>query len=196
MKKNDSRSRAILAALLAAHASGVWAEGGSFYGKVIGVGDGDTITVIDEIRNKHTIRLAFIDAPETSCHSKKPNPRDEQCQETAQDYGKLAKNNLVSLVYQSVVKVDVLPGSTYGREIGIIYRQQDQSLLNVNFEQVRNGYAWFYRRYAKQQLAPDDYELFSKAEQAARDARKGLWSNPSPTPPWEYRENDRKQKFY
>jgi len=35
-------------------------------GKVVGVSDGDTITVLDDQKRQHKIRLDGIDAPETT----------------------------------------------------------------------------------------------------------------------------------
>ena len=52
---------------------------------------------------------------------------------------------------------------------------------SLNQELVRQGMAWHYRRYA-----PHDSTL-SRRESEARAARRGLWSQPNPVPPWEWR---------
>jgi len=46
---------------------------------------------------------------------------------------------------------------------------------------VAEGYAWHYKQYSK------DADLV-KAEKEAREAKKGLWADPNPVPPWEYRK--------
>ena len=63
-------------------------------------------------------------------------------------------------------------------------------LLNdrdMNLEQVRAGMAWHYKKYQKEQT-PTDRELYSKAEIDAKNAGRGLWYDPEPVPPWEYRK--------
>jgi len=52
---------------------------------------------------------------------------------------------------------------------------------SFNREMVRSGYAWWYRKYA-----PGDREL-ERLESEAREAKRGLWSQPNPTPPWDWR---------
>jgi micrococcal nuclease len=133
------------------------------YGKVVGVSDGDTITVLDSANMPHKIRLNQIDAPEKR-----------------QDFGQRSKQSLSDLVFGRNVQVDVSTRDRYGREIG-------QVLVNgtdANLEQVKRGLAWVYRRYAK------DRAYFA-AEEAARAIRIGLWSQPNPTPPWEFRHTRR-----
>jgi micrococcal nuclease len=129
------------------------------YGKVVGVSDGDTITVLDSANTRHKIRLNQIDAPEKR-----------------QAFGQRSKQSLSDLVFGKNVQVDVSTRDRYGREIG-------QVLVNgtdANLEQVKRGLAWVYRQYAK------DRAYFA-AEEAARANRIGLWSQPNPTPPWEFR---------
>ena len=46
---------------------------------------------------------------------------------------------------------------------------------------VQDGLAWHYKQYSK-----DD--KMAKAEVEARESKKGLWSDPNPVPPWEYRK--------
>ena len=75
----------------------------------------------------------------------------------------------------------------YQRILGkVLLSDQD-----VNFEQIRAGLAWHYKKYQKEQ-APADRELYSKAEIEAREAKRGLWHDPEPIPPWEYRRSRRK----
>jgi hypothetical protein len=53
---------------------------------------------------------------------------------------------------------------------------------NLNQEIVRAGLAWWYERYARRETVLQDLE------QEARDAKRGLWSEPKPVAPWEWRK--------
>jgi endonuclease YncB( thermonuclease family) len=180
-----------LAVMLTAASTGVWAEGGSFVGRVVGVTDGDTITVLDRGNSQHTIRMAYIDAPETTCHANKPSAYDDACIDHGQPFAKASKKALSNMVYAQEVSVSVLPGSSYGREIGTVYVYNHGNLLNVNYEMVKSGMAWFYRYYAKKQLGSSDFEAFSQAESHAQATGMGLWKDKNPTPPWDYRHENK-----
>jgi micrococcal nuclease len=54
--------------------------------------------------------------------------------------------------------------------------------MNLNQELVKDGWCWWYRKYA-----PGNVTL-EQLDTEAREARKGLWANPHPVPPWEWRE--------
>lgn len=133
----------------------------SLEGKVVGVHDGDTITVLDAQKTQHKIRLAQIDAPEIS-----------------QAWGKNSKKALSDLVYGKIVYVEVESTDHYGREVGTIFVDD----IDVNKKQVATGNAWVYLRYFY------DNDLL-KLERQARNNRLGLWSSGDATPPWEYRRN-------
>lgn len=128
-------------------------------GKVVGVIDGDTVTVLDSDKTQHKIRLYGIDAPERK-----------------QDFGQRSKQVLSSLVYESDVKVMYKEKDRYGRVIGKIYCKD----LYVNAEMIRKGMAWHYKQYSKDQDLAD-------LEEKARSERLGVWSKKNPTPPWEFR---------
>ena len=157
-------------------------------GVVVSVTDGDTLTVLDADKREHVVRLFAIDAPETSCHAQKPSAFDDACQERAQPFGHSAKKTLSSMVFGKEVRVDVQPGRTYGREIGTVWVGN----INANLELVRSGYAWMYRQYAKRGLASADFQEMEDAERKAQEKGIGLWSNPNPTPPWDYRHGGAK----
>jgi endonuclease YncB( thermonuclease family) len=128
-------------------------------GRVVGVHDGDTITVLDASKKQYKIRFAQIDAPESR-----------------QDFGQVSKQLLSDLVFGKQVTVDVETTDKYGRTVGkVIVDGKD-----TNLEQVRRGMAWVYRQYAH------DPAYFS-AEESAKAARLGLWSRPDAVPPWEFR---------
>lgn len=132
-------------------------------GRVIAVLDGDTIEVLPPTLQPVRVRLANIDAPEKR-----------------QPFGARAKQHLATLVYQR--QVDILSDSTdrYGRTIGMVRLQG----ADVNREMIAAGMAWAYRAYLR------DQSLLA-IEAAARQQQKGLWQDPAPIPPWDYRANTR-----
>src|SRR5262249_11940245 len=133
-------------------------------GKVISISDGDTITVLDSSQHQHKIRLNGIDAPESS-----------------QDFGSGSKQSLSDLVFGKTVTIISSKKDKYGRALGKVTRDG----RDINLEQINRGMAWFYREYAKD-LIPQDARLYEQAEANAKTARRGLWADPSPTPPWEF----------
>jgi endonuclease YncB( thermonuclease family) len=136
-------------------------------GHVVGVADGDTITVLDADKVQHKIRLAGIDAPEKK-----------------QAFGNRSKESLSDLVFDKTVNVETEKRDRYGREIGkVLVNGQD-----VNLVQVERGMAWFYRQYQREQ-SPNDRRLYEAAEDAARADKRGLWRDADPMPPWEFRHN-------
>jgi endonuclease YncB( thermonuclease family) len=139
-------------------------------GQVVGVADGDTITVLDADKVQHKIRLAGIDAPEKK-----------------QAFGNRSKESLSDLVFDKTVNVETDKRDRYRREIGkVLVNGRD-----VNLVQVERGMAWFYRQYQRDQ-SPNDRKLYEAAEDAAKAGRRGLWRDVDPTPPWEYRHNKSK----
>ena len=139
-------------------------------GQVVGVADGDTITVLDADKVQHKIRLAGIDAPEKK-----------------QAFGNRSKESLSDLVFDKTVNVEADKRDRYGREIGKVFvNGQD-----VNLVQVERGMAWFYRQYQREQ-SPNDRKLYEAAEDAAKADRRGLWRDSDPVPPWDFRHGKSK----
>ncbi len=140
-----------------------WAD--TITGKVIAVTDGDTIRVLDAQNVQYKVRLAGIDAPESK-----------------QAYGVRSKKSLSDLVFGKTVTVEFSKYDRYGRVVGkILYEKVDMDL-----QQVEVGLAWHYKQYAKEQ-STTDRRLYAAAEDRARAAHLGLWLDPSPVPPWEWR---------
>lgn len=130
----------------------------SFAGKVVAVHDGDTISVMRSGRAER-VRLDGIDSPERG-----------------QDYSKHARLFLSEMVFGRIVSVEVRDTDRYGRAVGrVVLDGRD-----VGLELVRAGLAWHFTRYSA------DPSL-ARAEREARAARRGLWAQPSPVPPWEFR---------
>jgi endonuclease YncB( thermonuclease family) len=128
-------------------------------GKVVGITDGDTITVLDAEKHQHKIRLEGIDAPESG-----------------QPFGTQAKKALSDKVFGKEVAIKESGKDKYGRTLGHIYVGKQ----HVNRELVAEGFAWHYKEYNR------DSDLAS-AENEARAAKRGLWRDDVPTPPWDFR---------
>jgi endonuclease YncB( thermonuclease family) len=138
-------------------------------GRVVGVADGDTITVLDASNTKHKIRLQGIDAPEK-----------------VQAFGQRSKQSLSDLVYNKQVTVDFQKKDKYGRTLGKV-------LLNgtdICLEQIKLGMAWHYKQYASDQ-PKEDRALYAQSELDAKSKLTGLWSDKSPTPPWQFRRQQK-----
>ncbi len=160
--------RNALVCLLLALACTVHAE--TITGLVVGVADGDTITVLDADKVLHKIRLSGIDAPEKK-----------------QPFGNRSKESLSELAFDKTVNVETSKRDRYGRQIGKV-------LVNgqvVNLVQIERGMAWFYRQYQREQ-SPNDRRLYEAAEDAARADKRGLWRDADPVSPWEFRHNKSK----
>ncbi len=158
--------RKALVCLLLALACTVNAE--TIIGRVVGVADGDTITVLDADKVQHKIRLSGIDAPE-----KKP------------PFGNRSKESLSELAFDKTVNVETENRDRYGRQIGkVLVNGRD-----VNLVQVERSMAWFYRQYQRDQ-SPNDRRLYEAAEDAARADKRGLWRDADPVPPWEFGHNE------
>jgi endonuclease YncB( thermonuclease family) len=143
-------------------------------GRVVGVADGDTITVLDADRQQHKIRLGGIDAPEK-----------------AQPFGQRSKENLSRMVFNKEVRVDWTKRDRYQRIVGKVWVQPSDCptcpmTLDAGQAQLAAGMAWWYRKYAKEQSA-EDRGRYESEEQEARARRVGLWRDADPVPPWEWR---------
>lgn len=173
---------AVLCALLGVALA---ASADELLGRVVAVSDGDTIEVLDASNTPVVVRLANIDAPETSCHQHS-EAAAEACTETSQPFGKASKKSLAALVFGKSVRVVLIEGkhaTSYGRAVGTVY----VDALDANLEQVRRGYAWHYTAYGKRQQTPDVFASYADAERSARAAAAGLWADKSPVAPWDFR---------
>lgn len=155
----------LLMLIAAACCVAVSAEANELRARVVGVTDGDTITVLTEQQRQIRVRLAEIDAPERR-----------------QPYGDRARQMLAGLVFERRVRLMVTSTDRNGRLIARVF----VGSRDINAEMVRRGGAWVYGRYSS------DAELL-RQEAAARTARRGLWAlhEPERLPPWEWRESRR-----
>ena len=147
-----------------APASGREAPPRTLTGRVVGITDGDTLTLLVD-REQVRVRLAQIDAPESD-----------------QSYGKKAKAALSALAFGKQARVEVVDIDRYGRTVGEVFVDG----IDVNREMVREGYAWAYTKYSH---TAEIIEL----EDSARAANKGLWALPESQrePPWLWRHPPR-----
>lgn len=131
-----------------------------FTGKVIKITDCDTIVVLNSNNEQIKIRLEGID-----------------CTESSLDFGTKAKQATSDLCFGKQVKIIKSGEDRYGRTLGYVMVGD----MNVNKQLLRQGFAWYYKQYNK------DEEL-AKLEQEARSKKVGLWSQPNPVAPWDFRK--------
>ena len=134
-------------------------------GLVVGVTDGDTITLLDDDKRQHKIRLDGIDAPEKG-----------------QAFGDRSKQSLSELAYGRDARADCQKTDKYRREVCKVYVDGE----DVGLDQIQRGMAWHFKRYESEQR-PEDRRAYADAEVEARKAKRGLWRDPQPVPPWDFR---------
>jgi endonuclease YncB( thermonuclease family) len=140
------------------------ATGATYAARAVHIRDGDSLIVSDGDRQRD-LRIAEVDTPERG-----------------QPWGKRATQALARLVEGKPLRVAFVETDRYGREVSKLWAGD----VCVACELVRGGHAWAYRKYLRN---PEFLEL----ERKAREARLGLWGQPSHTfvPPWEWRRGVR-----
>lgn len=149
--------------------SSLSATAADIVGRVVGVSDGDTITVLVDNHDRLKVRLAGIDAPEKS-----------------QPFGSVSKKSLSDQVFGKTVNIEANKKDRYGRFLGRVFFNG----TDVCLEQIRAGMAWHYKRYSNEQSESLRRE-YADAESQARQLKIGLWSEPTPVAPWEFRHQGR-----
>ena len=134
--------------------------------RVVGVADGDSITVLTPINKQILIRLYGIDCPEIG-----------------QSFGLKAKEFTSGLCFGMTIQYRLLGIDRFDRTVATVYLDDGKEL---NLEILKAGLAWHYERYLKRQ----DY---AGVEEKARKAGIGLWVNSDATPPWEWRRVRRRK---
>jgi micrococcal nuclease len=133
-----------------------------FQARVVGVTDGDTITVLTAAKKQVKIRLHGIDAPESG-----------------QDFGSRAKQAASELAFGKTVTIRPVDTDCYGRTVADLILPDGRSMGR---EMTAQGMSWWYREYA-----PADREL-ARLETMARHQKLGLWAQANPVPPWDWRK--------
>jgi endonuclease YncB( thermonuclease family) len=136
-------------------------------GRVIGVIDGDTIVILKNGKGEK-VRLYGIDCPEKK-----------------QDFGTRARQFTSQLVFGKEVSLQIHSIDRYGRTVAEVILPDGRSL---NQELVRSGYAWWYEHFA-----PKD-QILKKLESKARQNKLGLWTQPHPVSPWDFRRERKLNK--
>ena len=129
-------------------------------GRVVGIADGDTFTLLTGDKQQVKVRLYGIDCPERK-----------------QDFGQVAKQRLSELVFGQMVSVIKKDMDRYGRTVALVYKKD----TCINEELLKEGLAWHYVKY-------DRNPAWELMEARARKQKAGLWVQPHPVPPWEWRK--------
>lgn len=143
---------------------GIYSSIYAFTGEVVSVLDGDTIETLHNGK-PNRIRLYGIDCPEKG-----------------QPFGQRAKQATSAMVFALEVTLTVHGKDRYRRVLAEVLLADG---TNVNHALVKDGWCMWYRKYA-----PGDTVL-EALEAEAREAKRGLWVDPEPVPPWEYRKSRR-----
>lgn len=155
-------SKVLLAGVLGYAGTHAFAD--TISGRVVGVSDGDTLTVLVGVQ-QYRVRLQGIDAPESG-----------------QAFGSVSKQGLSSLAFGRSVQVEFREQDRYGRILGVVYVDGQ----DINLAMIKHGLAWHYKHYQRDQ-SPDKRQTYAAAEKGAQIAQIGVWRDPSPTPPWDFR---------
>lgn len=139
---------------------------GKLSGKVVGIADGDTFTLLLPGNTTKKIRLYGVDAPERK-----------------QPFGTVSRQRLSELIFSKQVSVVEKDVDRYGRIVGEAFVDG----RSVNEEMLRSGLVWHYTDYDKN---PE----WAQLQKEARRARVGLWQDKNPTPPWQWRKEQRAQR--
>lgn len=137
----------------------------TFRVKVVRISDGDTFTGLNRDNLQLRFRLLGIDTPEKN-----------------QAFGTKARTRLSDLIFGDTITVDVRKTDGYGRFLAYARTTDGR---DVSLELLREGLAWHYTQY-------DSSETYRAAEAEAREHRRGLWADPAPVAPWEFRKQKRR----
>lgn len=137
-----------------------------FSGRVVRILDGDTYEVLASGNTLVRVRLMGIDAPEKN-----------------QAFGQRSKQTLGMLCGGQTVSVKPTGVDRYGRVLAYTFNRQG---MNINAEMIRRGMAWHYTQYSKDPQLAD-------AERFAQRNLIGIWSEPNPVAPWDFRKLRRKK---
>ena len=166
------RTHVVLALLLAS----AMASAAEITGRVVGITDGDIITVLDAGKKQHTIRLSGIDAPELK-----------------QPFGAQSKKSLSGMVNKRQVTIAWDKRDRNKRIVGKVFFRPELcaspaclETTDANYQQIAAGMAWHDKQTEAEQ-SHDDRERYAAAEKQARAAKRGLWADSAPVPPWEWR---------
>lgn len=139
----------------------------AFTGTVVRISDGDTIVVQGATGAPVKVRLYGVDTPESK-----------------QVFGSQASRFTAQQVLHKDVRIDKRDVDRYGRVVAIVYAENGEIL---NEKLVENGHAWVYEKYCD----IDECNAWKEKQDAAMANKKGLWQDPDPIAPWDYRKSKR-----
>ena len=161
--ETNNTAEAVPAPHVPQHTESHHSDSKHLYLKVVGVHDGDTITGLDEDQKQFKIRLDAIDAPELGM-----------------PFGQASRKALSEKVFGKQVEVIVKTKDRYGRTVGHVLLDK----RDMNLEMLEEGMAWHYTHY-------DHNKRLTEAEKEARANSVGLWRDPNPVAPWDWRASGR-----
>ena len=177
MTKSQHFQRSFLVLIITFFVLHLSADGATITGTVLRIIDGDTVTLrvtdVSDQKSELRVRLADIDAPETS-----------------QPYGKKAASYLSSLILSRRVRIEFSKRDFFGRIIGTVFLHPvnpGDPVKKINSLLVTEGCAWHYRKYSKN-------KRLAQMEKEAREQGKGLWQKSKPMPPWKYRSVRKRER--
>ncbi|WP_223559716.1 thermonuclease family protein [Chryseobacterium lathyri] len=132
--------------------------------KVVGISDGDTITVLLDGNVQKKLRLAEVDCPENR-----------------QPFGKNAKKFTSDQVFAKQIRFIETNKDRYGRSVAKIYYDNGKYL---SAEIIKAGYGWWYYSYSK------NADL-GKMQETAKNKKLGLWQDKKAVSPWDFRKEQR-----
>ncbi len=138
-------------------------------GLIVGVADGDTVTLLTQDKQQVKIRVQGIDAPERS-----------------QAFGQVSRQAMAKAVFQKNVEAHCSSTDRYGRKICTV----NVNGVDAGLQLVNQGLAWHYKQYEREQTA-QDRATYAYAEESARARGYGLWSEANPQAPWDFRKTKR-----
>jgi len=143
-------------------------------GVSIAVHDGDSFVLRTDDGQRVQIRISGIDAPEKS-----------------QPYADVSRRHLAQALRERRLRIEPVKRDPYDRLVAkVLVDQGDTGLADAGLAQIEAGMAWHFRRYAGDQPA-GDRARYAQAERDARQAGSGLWQDPAPVAPWDFRAQAR-----
>ncbi len=141
-------------------------------GQLVRAADGDSFVLASDDRGEIRVRLHAIDAPEA-----------------AQSHGAASTQRLLEATQERALEVACYKTDARGREVCRVFVDR----FDLQVALVRAGSAWHFRQFDDEQTREERREL-AAAEADARRAKRGLWAEPDPMPPWECRALLREMK--